>query len=354
VLRQAGYRTAALLDNPNLAAQHGYARGFESYRETWEEKALDSEAARARAITDGGIAYLRAARAEEPFFLWLHYVNPHAPYTPPPPFDTKFVDEPSSGPRLPAVSGFHAGIKKEWAVPGHDRLGYYVGQYDGEIATVDDEVGRVLDALGSLPVAARTVVLLTSDHGESLGEHDYYFDHGEDLFDPCLRIPMMMVVPGAPAGRRSSELVSTLDLVPTLLDAVKVSYPPDLAGASVLPAVTGGAAPDRARLFAQNDRNLSATFDVREKLVATPLDDGGERLAFYDRERDPGETRDLAAGAAGDAFRVARRELELFQDRAAREWSHTSALVRGKPGEQPPTSDACEHLRALGYVATCP
>src|SRR5262249_40085576 len=160
---------------------------------------------------------------------------------------------------------------------------------------VDDEVGRVLEALGSLPVAGRTVVMLTSDHGESLGEHDYYFDHGEDLFDPCLRIPMMMVVPGAPAGRRSSALVSTLDLGPTLLDALKVSYPPDLAGTSALPVVTGGDVPARERLFAQNDRNLSATFDLRDKLVSTPLDDGGERLAFYDRERDPGETRDLSA-----------------------------------------------------------
>src|SRR6267378_912183 len=79
VLKQAGYRTAAVLDNPNLAAQDGYSRGFESYRETWEEPALATETDRARAITDGGIAYLRAAHPDQPFFLWLHYVNPHAP-----------------------------------------------------------------------------------------------------------------------------------------------------------------------------------------------------------------------------------------------------------------------------------
>jgi arylsulfatase A-like enzyme len=354
VLQQAGYRTAAVLDNPNLAASLGYARGFESYRETWEEKALDTEAARARAITDGGIAYLREARPERPFFLWLHYVNPHAPYTPPAPYDRMFLEGADGGPRLAAVNGFHGGVKKEWAVPGRDRLGYYVAQYDGEIASVDAEVGRVLEALGASSVASRTVVVLTSDHGESLGEHDYYFDHGEDLFDPCLQIPLVMALPGAPAGRRVRDFASTLDLVPTILDAVKVSYPPDLAGTSVLAAAAGAAGPGRERLFAQNDRNLSATFDARFKVVATPLDSGQERLALYDHAADPGETRDVSAREP-EAFRVRRRELDLFLDRAAREWAHTRTLLQGAPtGEPGATAEACEKLRALGYVSKCP
>jgi choline-sulfatase len=348
VLKEAGYRTAAILDNPNLAAQHGYARGFETYRETWEEKALESEVARTRAITEGGIAYLRATAPEQPFFLWLHYVNPHAPYTPPAPFDRAFAAGSEKGRVLPAVSGFHDGVKKEWAVAGKT-LAYYTSQYDGEIATVDEEVGRVLEALAATPAAARTAVVLTSDHGESLGEHGYFFDHGEDLFDPCLRIPLVITVPGAPAGRRATELASTLDLVPTVLDAVKVSYPPDLAGTSVLPAVTGGSVPGRERLFAQNDRNLRATFDARFKVVATPLDSGADRLGLYDRERDPGETRDVSA-AVPDVFRVARRELELFLDLSEREWGKTRSLIQGAPGEQKPTSEACEKLRALGYV----
>jgi arylsulfatase A-like enzyme len=264
-----------------------------------------------------------------------------------------FVDGAASGPRLPAVSGFHGGVKKEWAVPGQNRLGYYVSQYDGEIASVDDEVGRVVEALARSAVGPKTVVVLTSDHGESLGEHDYYFDHGEDLFDPSLSIPMMIVMPGAPPGRRAAGFASTLDLVPTVLDAVKVSYPPDLAGTSVLPAVVSSAGPARDRLFAQNDRNLSATFDARFKLVSTPLDSGAARLALYDRQTDRGETRDASAGNA-DPLRIARRELDLFLDRADREWSATRRLAEGAGGERPTTIDACEHLRALGYVDRCP
>ncbi len=100
VLQKAGYATAAFVDNPNVAAQYGYSKGFETYRQTWEEKELASEMDRARAITEGGIAFLAAARAEKPFFLWVHYVNPHAPYTPPP-----LSTRPSSTPRPPLGRG---------------------------------------------------------------------------------------------------------------------------------------------------------------------------------------------------------------------------------------------------------
>jgi arylsulfatase len=346
-LKRAGYRTSAVVDNANVAAQHGYARGFDRYRETWQEPELPTEMDRTRAITGEGVAFLENASPGVPFFLWLHYVNPHAPYTPPAPFDTAFLDAAAqAGPRLRVVDGFVGGIRKEWAVPGRDRLGYYVAQYDGEIAAVDQEVGRVLDALEGSAASASTVVVLTSDHGESLGEHDYYFDHGQDVFDPSLRIPLLVAVPGGPAGARSGALASTLDLVPTVLDAVKVSYPPDLAGTSLLPAMRGQPLPGRDRLFARNDRNLSASFDARHKVVATPTD-SDLRFELFDRVSDPAERR---AVRGGDAVRVWRRELELFLERAEREWTHTRRLLGGRPGETRMTPEACAQLKALGYV----
>jgi len=353
VLKKAGYRTVAVVDNPNVAAQYGYAEGFERYRETWEEKALVSEMDRARAITADGSHFLESAPPETPFFLWLHYVNPHAPYSPPPPYDTAFLDaESRAGDRLPVVPDFHGGIPKQWAVPGHDRRGYYVAQYDGEIAAVDHEVGEVVRALRSSKVGDRTLVIVTSDHGESLGEHDYYFDHGENVFDPCLRIPMLIVEPGA-AAARTQTLASTLDLMPTILDAAKVSYPPDLAGSSLLPVVEGRAAATAERLEAQNDRDLAASFDHRFKTVRTPTDAGG-RFALYDRREDPGEVHDAGAARA-DELRVGRREIELFLERADREWVRTRALIQGRPpeGEGKMTAGACEQMKALGYVQQC-
>lgn len=349
VMQAAGYRTAALVDNPNVAASLGYAKGFDSYRETWEERALATEMDRTRAITAGGIDYLRAASPERPFLLWLHYVNPHTPYTPPPPFDAAFLDgAEAAGPRLPVVEGLHGGIPRQWSVAGRDRLGYYVAQYDGEIAAVDEQVGRVMEALWASAVRGRTVVVLTSDHGESLGEHDYFFDHGENLFDPSLRIPLIVVLPGGRAGLRSEVFASTLDILPTVLDAVKVSYPPDLVGESLLPALMGSDRPRRERLFAQNDRNLVASFDRRFKIVALPGQERN-RYALYDRVLDPGETRDLAATRA-EALRPARRELEAYQERADTEWARTRRLVEARPGEGPLSPEACEKLKAMGYI----
>jgi arylsulfatase A-like enzyme len=195
-------------------------------------------------------------------------------------------------------------------------------------------------------------VILTSDHGESLGEHDYYFDHGEDLFDPCLAIPLIVAVPGSGAGSRSEVLASTLDVFPTILDAAKVSYPSDLAGTSLLPAVKGAGTAGRERLYAQNERGLSATFGARLKLVATP-GPSGTWYALYDRGADPGEAKDVAA-TRPEEQRQERRELDLYLARADREWSRTRTLLSGAPaGEGKMTPEACEKLKALGYVQEC-
>jgi arylsulfatase A-like enzyme len=223
-----------------------------------------------------------------------------------------------------------------------------VTQYDGEIAAVDAEVGRVLEAFRASAVRDTTVVALTSDHGESLGEHDYYFDHGKNVFDPSLRVPLILVVPGAPAGLKTPVLASTLDLVPTLLDAVKASYPSGLAGQSLLPAVVGKEVPGRSRLFAQNDRNLTATHDSRFKLVATPEGEGA-RLELYDRSSDPGETRDVSAERPAELQRQ-RAELEAFQARADREWESLREELAKTSGEERLSPEACERLRALGYL----
>jgi arylsulfatase A-like enzyme len=210
-----------------------------------------------------------------------------------------------------------------------------------------------MEALDGSGARDRTLVVLTSDHGESLGEHDYYFDHGENLFDASLRVPLIVVSPDAPAGQRIGALASTLDVAPTILDAAKVSWPPDLAGVSLLGTVEGKAPPPRERLFAQNDRNLSATFGRALKLVATPEADR-LRMALYDRARDPGERREISAERP-DALREERRELEVFLERSDREWVRTRPLLEGRAGEGKLPPEACERLRALGYlkVAGC-
>jgi arylsulfatase A-like enzyme len=260
---------------------------------------------------DAALAWLE--RAPERFFLFVHLYDPHAPYGAPEPWASRF--------------GGRA--------------------YAGEIAFADAQVARLREA-----VAKRwrggTLWWVTSDHGESLGEHGYYFDHGENLFDPSVRIPLIVAGPEVAEGRRTDVLATTLDLVPTILDALKVSYPPDLAGESLLPATRGERRPDRRRLPGQNDRNLLGAWDRRYKIVAAPSD-AGVRYTLYDREKDPGETRD-AAGDSPDRMREERRELELFRERIDGFLVRTRRLLEGQSGEERLSPEACEKLKAMGYV----
>jgi arylsulfatase A-like enzyme len=138
-----------------------------------------------------------------------------------------------------------------------------------------------------------------------------------------------------------------------VLDAVKASYPPDLAGVSLLPAARGEQGRDRRRLEGQNDRNLLAAWDRRFKIVATPLG-AGARYALYDRQADPGETRDVSAAWKERASKE-RREIELFRERIDAQMTKTRRLLEGRSGEQRLSAEACEKLKAMGYVQRgCP
>jgi arylsulfatase A-like enzyme len=353
VLSAAGYQTAAIVDNANVAGSLGFGKGFDSFYEIWTDKSVKDESEGARVISTRALRFLSDAPRDRPFFLWLHYVNPHAPYTPPAPHDAQFADaEAQAGPELKPVTGFDGGVRRVWAVPGHMRLGYYVSQYDGEIALTDAEVGRVLDGLAASGHAGDTVVAVTSDHGESLGEHNYYFDHGADLFDPCLHVPLIVVDPQAKTGGRSDVLASTLDIVPTLLDAVKVSYPPDLAGMSLWPVVQGQSVRPRERLFAENDRGLIGTHDGRFKLVREPKAAGRE--ALYDRKTDAGELRDVSAQLAQEA-KAQRAALDAYASARDSEWRQTRQRLAAPSTAGPVmrTCDECSRLKALGYVDDC-
>jgi arylsulfatase A-like enzyme len=175
-------------------------------------------------------------------------------------------------------------------MPGKTRLSDYVNAYDGEIAYVDTQVDEVLRALDATGALSRSTVIISSDHGESLGEHDYYFDHGANLFDPAQRIPFIVLGRGATA-LRSEVLVSTLDIMPTFLDAARVSFPSGLAGRSVLPFALGRKDSTRETLVGENDRGHQGIWDGRHKLIDLTPRAAQSVREFYDRVQDPKETR---------------------------------------------------------------
>src|SRR5262249_14866606 len=117
------------------------------------------------------------------------------------------------------------GIGEGQVVDGHRDLAFYVARYDAEIAYTDAEIGRLLGALRAKGLMGRTMTVLTADHGESLGDHHYFFDHGRFGFQSCLRVPLIVSYPGVLAPRVDADPVELLDLAPTLLEAAGARLP---------------------------------------------------------------------------------------------------------------------------------
>jgi arylsulfatase A-like enzyme len=353
---KAGYRTAAAVDNGNLDRSLGFAQGFEEYEQSWLR--AETEIERTEIITRFGEEFL-ARREERPFFLWLHYVNPHTPYEPPEDLPRSFQDDGvvPRGIPLPEVVGFHGGVNRNLAAKagtGERTLRDYIDRYDAEILFADRHVGRALKALEEGPAAATTAVVLTSDHGESLGEHDYFFDHGDDLFNPSLRVPLILSFPGfLPAGERVSGAVSTLDVFPTILDLAQVSFPAGLQGRSVLPLVRGTSSSLHEALFFQNDRHLMAISNGRLKLIAHPAADGEDAYySLYDMFRDPGEEEDRYQGASSRVAPLSA-ELSSFHTRTVA-WQQTTTSRRAgtaSTGDEELSEAARRSLEALGYLS---
>ena len=230
-----------------------------------------------------------------PFALYLHYIDTHTPYRPPPPFATRFTDAAYAGPvglRFDDVSGARAG---HYAPADRARI---VALYDAELSFVDAEIGRLLDGLAARGLLDHTLVIVTADHGEEQWDHGSFF-HGQSLYDELLHVPLVMRFPDrAYAGRVVTQPVRSIDIVPTICDVLGLPAFPEFEGVSLLPLIAHDTSPP-GELFARA-ANLEFPYRFalrtpRYKLIRT-IETGREEL--YDLASDPGETRDLAAEAA--------------------------------------------------------
>lgn len=346
LLRSCGYVTSAVIADPQLSDDRTFANDFDSYREVAKDtKGSDLER---RATTETARA-LSGGRVDRPLFVWLHYAGPRPPYRRAPSAAEAFRDsKAASGPLLSAVDGYSGGMHRSWSQGTPRPLGEYVARYDGQIAVVDREIGRVVEALRERGLFSKTIIVVTADAGENLGEHDEYFHHGDDLFDAALRVPLLIRVPGAPAQVYSSMPASTLDVVPTILDALKLPLPVGLSGRSLLPAIEGRQAGGQRWLFASTRRGAAAVFDNRFKLVAS-----GSRHApaLYDRATDAQETTNVARNQPSQA---AAMQAELARYAVQNEATHALADAKRARAELPgPAGSPCEAERALGYTGGC-
>ncbi len=241
-LLAGGFRTGAVVSNSVLWRPAGLSRGFERYddRQLQREAVRDMPERVATATTDAALemAGWLLGRGDR-IFLWVHYQDPHGPYTPPEGYRERFLErersEPDGRRRLPRLREQHGlgGIPHYQGLGDEDEVAWYRAGYHGEIRYLDDEIGRLLEGLAALGLDEDLVIAFTADHGEGLGEDGYWFAHGEYLNDASVRIPLVLRVPGRPPGVRS-DVASLLDLAPTLGALLLDEVPGDLPGRDLL------------------------------------------------------------------------------------------------------------------------
>jgi arylsulfatase A-like enzyme len=189
VLAEQGYGTHAVVANGALAREFHFDQGFETYVETWKLPVEeDRDPNGATAVTNLAIGVLDRIDRSRPFFLWVHYLDPHFPYAAPLPWRDRFqgdahYDE-STKVHVFADKPTNQmyGIGRDQVLDGRDDLAFYVARYDAEIAYADEQIGRLLQEVAVRGLDRATLTVVTSDHGESLAEHHYHFDHGRFAF----------------------------------------------------------------------------------------------------------------------------------------------------------------------------
>jgi arylsulfatase A-like enzyme len=277
-------------------------------------------------VTERGLRLLAECHSRgKPFFLFLHYWDPHTPYLPPPPFDRMFYGGDEKDPRHRSMdpvwqSPWFANYFSEWMAGVRD-IEFVRAQYDAEVAYTDVCIARVLNHLEELGLSDETLLIVGADHGEELDDHGCWFDH-HGLYDTNVRVPLLMRLPGRlPAGAVVEPMVSLLDLAPTVLDLLglsEIAIQERLIGRSLLPLIAFAATQAPPTPAGASDSRLPTagsrgTWDgiyltectwMRKrgwrtphlKLIRAEEADiyGKPPVELYDLISDPGETTNLA------------------------------------------------------------
>jgi arylsulfatase A-like enzyme/Flp pilus assembly protein TadD len=305
-LKAAGRATAAFIGAFPLDFRFGLGGGFDVYDDAFGTRGgLEGEFRERRAaeVIRGAAAWI--SRQPGPWFCWIHLWDPHAPYAPPEPFQSRFSQDP----------------------------------YAGEVAYVDAEVGALFRELDDRHLTARTLIVLTADHGEALGEHGE-LTHSYFAYNGTLRVPLIIAAPGL-AARRVAANVSHIDILPTVRDLLGLGPRPSLQGRSLTGLMRTGRADDRPIYF----ESMEPYFDKgcapvrgfvrgRTKYFDTPIPE------VYDLAADFGESKNLAGTTDLGPL---RRELERLEK--------ALAAPQAELGGRVPDARTLERLRSLGYAA---
>ena len=318
LFHEKGYATHAVISAFVLDSRFGLDQGFDTYDDDLsggpKQKMFMFKEVKAEQTAARAVRWLQSERdRERPFFLWVHFFDPHADYEPPAEWAAKFPGDP----------------------------------YQGEISYADNSFGFILKELDDQQILENTVVVFTSDHGDGLGEHGES-THSLFIYESTTRVPLLMTGPGVPAGRRVDQLVRTVDIVPTVLDLAGLEVPAGLDGASLVPVWNGREDQRTAYLETFVTRlnfgwsELRGMRGVGSKVILAP------RPEAYDLAADPEETRNLLED--GGSMPVADGELM----RELQEIVDADPFTHGEQQEDKLDQETRRKLASLGYVWGAP
>lgn len=295
-------RTTCAIDN--LAETRlGFGRGYEFYIDPTRNRPLYINADN-RLLNQRATPWLEQHK-REPFFMLVHYWDPHTPYLPPRAYRTLFYKGDPCDPHNRSLEGMETHpLGKLWRETWFNQLGghitdaaYIEALYDGEIRYCDEGIGALLQTLGQLGLTEKTLVIITSDHGELMYRHGIFFDH-HGLYDGNLRVPLILRHPSL-APRRVPELMASPDITPTLLELCGIAPPDPIEGASFAPCLRGeSAAPHRDAIVSEEctwQMKWSIRTDTHKFIRALEPDFYGTPMhELYDLRTDPDELRNIA------------------------------------------------------------
>lgn len=322
VFREAGYAVGGFVANSLVERTDGYGQGFERY-----ETMRDAE------VTRRGVEWIES-HGDRPYFLYLHYMAPHAPYDPPEAYDV-FTQHP------PTIDIHGSASKDSINFTGQKTLtdaeiGELIDQYDGEIRYADALVDQVLAAIGD----PNTIVLLTADHGEAFMDHGMVWHESFQLYEELTRVPLVWWGPGVLAGR-IQDAVMHIDIVPTLLSLCGLTPTREMQGRSLVPLLAGDSLEPRPVFSETRDwGDVRAVSSDGTKLI---VDREARALELYDLEADPAERTNIAPRESERRARLLERADAFDADNRRQARGVAAALRELSPSQ-------IEKLRSLGYI----
>jgi arylsulfatase len=337
ILSKAGYTTGAVTEDGFLVREMGFGRGFDDYYEIKDVVLFDKllvTGGFAKDVFEKGKSWIDK-KINQKFFLFLHTYEVHSPYFPPPPYNTMFLDEPDNyGDFLKRFKKYKGRMDSHQFPPQFIRA-----QYEGEVRYVDELVEGFISFLKKRGLEGKTLVVVTSDHGEELFEHKNLEGHGYHTYDVETHIPYIMWMPGKiPAGIRVKNQVSNVDILPTLVDLLQLDFKERIQGQSLYPLFHNPVHYDERYVFCEAV-NQTCVKSLHYKFI------DNKELYLYDS--DP-EEKFNQAGKERQLVKVAAEKINEFRNSCQSLKTEKGLLEVDKTVNL--SEKDINKLKALGYI----